>query len=62
MRRPAIPAHLIDFLTDWEIKALDENMAQLGATVLFHHDDWGTALNSFLDPDTHRKFFLKPYQ
>lgn len=53
---------LIDFLTDWEIKALDEDMAQLGATVLFHHDDWGTALNSFLDPDTHRKFFLKPYQ
>jgi len=53
---------LIDFLTEWEIKALDENMAQLGATVLFHHDDWGTALNSFLDPDTHRKFFLEPYK
>ena len=53
---------LIDALTDWEIASLDRTMERIEAPVLFHHDDWGTALNSFLDPDTHRAFFEEPYK
>lgn len=51
---------LIDWIADWECRSLDTVMARYHAPILFHHDDWGTALNSFLDPDTHRDFFLKP--
>ena len=53
---------LIDFITEWEISSITENMENLHADVLFHHDDWGTAINSFLDPQTHREFFCEPYK
>ena len=53
---------LIDALTEWEIESLDRTMERIHPQVLFHHDDWGTAINSFLDPDTHRAFFEEPYK
>ncbi|MBR4503629.1 MAG: cobalamin-dependent protein [Candidatus Methanomethylophilaceae archaeon] len=53
---------LIDWVVDWECRSLDEVMAHTHAPILFHHDDWGTAINSFLDPATHREFFLEPYK
>ncbi len=53
---------LIDWIADWECRALDATMGRYHAEILFHHDDWGTAINSFLDPETHREFFLKPYK
>lgn len=53
---------LIDWIADWECRSLDATMGRYHAEILFHHDDWGTAINSFLDPDTHREFFLKPYK
>ncbi|MDO5852767.1 MAG: cobalamin-dependent protein [Thermoplasmata archaeon] len=53
---------LIDYFTEWEIQSLDEVFANIEPEVLFHHDDWGTAINSFLDPVSHRKFFYEPYK
>ncbi len=53
---------LIDAITEWELQSLERTMENVGPTVLFHHDDWGTALNSFLDTDTHRRFFEEPYR
>jgi methanogenic corrinoid protein MtbC1 len=53
---------LIDWIADWECRSLDATMAHTHAPILFHHDDWGTAINSFLDPATHREFFLEPYK
>lgn len=53
---------LVEFMTDWEIECIDKNMEEVdNISLLFHHDDWGTAINSFLDPQTHRDFFEKPY-
>ena len=53
---------LVDRITDWEVASITANMENCPREVLFHHDDWGTALNSFLDTSTHRKFFLEPYK
>ncbi len=54
---------LVDFMTNWEIECIDKNMEEVDSiSLLFHHDDWGTAINSFLDPQTHRDFFEKPYE
>ena len=53
---------LIDWIADWECRSLDATMGRYHAEVLFHHDDWGTSINSFLDPETHREFFLEPYK
>lgn len=59
---PAEMHELIDWIADWEIRALDVLYARYQPEVLFHHDDWGSAINSFLDPATHREFFLEPYK
>ena len=61
-QHPEEMQELIDFFTDWEIQSLDEVFANIEPEVLFHHDDWGTAINSFLDPVSHRKFFYEPYK
>lgn len=53
---------LVDFCTEWEIESMDEVYSHLEPELLFHHDDWGTALNSFLDPATHREFFEPAYK
>ena len=53
---------LIDWIADWECRSIEENMKHTHAPILFHHDDWGTAINSFIDPETHREFFLEPYK
>ncbi len=52
----------VDFCTEWEIESMDEVYSHLEPELLFHHDDWGTALNSFLDPATHREFFEPAYK
>ncbi len=53
---------LIDSITDWEVEYVKEFCSRVEPDLLFHHDDWGTALNSFLPPDVHRDFFYKPYK
>ncbi len=53
---------MIDALTDWEVEHVKEFCSRVEPEVLFHHDDWGTAINSFLPPDVHREFYFKPYQ
>jgi|GEM_PF-118145 len=53
---------IIDVITEWEIESIDRTFANIEPDILFHHDDWGTALNSFMDPGTHREFFLEPYK
>ncbi len=53
---------LVDFISDWELQAMERMMENLDAKMIFSHDDWGTAINSFLDPDTHRSYYEKPFK
>lgn len=53
---------LIDFLVDWEIKLADEFIKYLKPDALFHHDDWGSQINSFMSPATFEEFLLPAYK
>ena len=53
---------LIDYLTEWELELAKGICENLHPDAVFHHDDWGSAQNSFLSPEMFREFFLEPYQ
>ena len=53
---------LIEFLTDWELELARGICENLHPDMLFHHDDWGSEMNSFFSPAMFREFFLEPYK
>ena len=53
---------LIEYLTEWELELAKGICEHLHPDMIFHHDDWGSELNSFISPDMFREFFLEPYQ
>lgn len=53
---------LIKYLTDWELELAEGICSNLHPDALFHHDDWGSEINSFLRPSVFEDFFLEPYQ
>ena len=53
---------LIKYLTDWELELAEGICSNLHPDALFHHDDWGSELSSFLRPEVFAEFFLEPYQ
>ena len=53
---------LIDFITDWEIAYAEKVCKYLKPDALFHHDDWGSQMSTFLSPSMFEEFFLEPYK
>lgn len=53
---------LIEYLTEYEIEYAKQAIKYLHPDALFHHDDWGTQINSFMSPDMFREFFVEPYK
>ena len=47
---PEAVKELIDFLADWEIEAAKETISHLHPDALFHHDDLGSQISSFVSP------------
>lgn len=59
---PECMHELIDYLVDYEISYAKEAIPRLHPDALFHHDDWGGQIASFLSPDMFRDFFVEPYK
>ena len=53
---------LIKYITEWELELAEVTCDHLHPDGLFHHDDWGTQINTFTDPDMFAEFFLEPYK
>ena len=53
---------LIDYLTEWELKLAEGICEHLHPDAIFHHDDWGSEVNSFLRPEVFADFFVEPYK
>ena len=53
---------LIDYLTEWELELAKGICENLQPDCVFHHDDWGSEMNSFISPEMFREFFLEPYK
>lgn len=53
---------LIKYLTDWELELAEGICSNLKPDAIFHHDDWGGEISSFLSPDMFAEFFVEPYK
>jgi len=51
-----------DFLTDFEIKKAKQIIDKIHPDAVFHHDDWGGQISSFLSPAMFEEFFVKRYK
>ena len=53
---------LIEYITDWEIELAGEIIKYLKPDALFHHDDWGSSINSFMSPEMFEEYFVPAYK
>lgn len=59
---PQLMHELIDYLTEYEIEYAKQIVKYLKPDALFHHDDWGSQLSSFMSPDMFEEFYVGPYK
>lgn len=53
---------IIDQITQFELDLAAEICKYIKPDALFHHDDWGTQISTFLAPDMFREFIKPAYQ
>ena len=53
---------LIKYITEWELKVAEQTCDHIHPDAMFHHDDWGTQISTFLSPDMWAEFYLEPYK
>ena len=53
---------LVKYLTDWELEMAEGICSNLHPDAIFHHDDWGSELNSFMRPEMFEDYFLDAYK
>lgn len=59
---PEAMHELIDFIVDYEIAYAKQLIDHIHPDALFHHDDWGSQINSFLAPAMFEEFFVPAYK
>lgn len=59
---PEYMHELINFLVDYEIEYATQAIKYLKPDALFHHDDWGGQISTFLSPAMFEEFYLEPYK
>ena len=52
---------LIEVLTQFELDLAEEICKYIKPDALFHHDDWGSQVSTFLSPDMFREFIKPAY-
>jgi len=53
---------LIERVTNYELKRAEMIIDRIQPNALFHHDDWGGQISTFISPDMFEEFFLAPYK
>lgn len=53
---------LIQYILDWEIRWADMYCDKVHPECMFHHDDWGSQISTFISPAMFEDFFLEPYK
>lgn len=53
---------LVEYITDYEMRLAEVVCEYLHPDMIFHHDDWGSELNTFLRTETFEDYFLEPYK
>ncbi|WP_102374219.1 uroporphyrinogen decarboxylase family protein [Raoultibacter massiliensis] len=53
---------LIDEIVEWELRLAEAHIKYVKPDALFHHDDWGTQISTFMAPEMFEEFLLEPYK
>ena len=53
---------LIKYYTEWEISYAEQICKYIKPDALFHHDDWGSQISTFISPDMFAEFYLDAYK
>lgn len=53
---------LLNYLADWEVGYAKEVCKHYQPEALFHHDDWGSQISSFMSPDMFEEFIVPIYK
>lgn len=53
---------LIKYITEWKLRVAEGICRHIKPDVLFHHDDWGTDVSTFISPEMFEEFFLSSYK
>ncbi|UWG95704.1 uroporphyrinogen decarboxylase [Dehalobacter sp. DCM] len=59
---PEAMHELLNCMLEYELAYAKEAIARLQPDCLFHHDDWGSQISSFLSPEMFREFILPVYK
>jgi uroporphyrinogen-III decarboxylase len=59
---PEAMHELIEYITEYKLGYAKILCEQLKPDCLFHHDDWGSNINSFLSPDMFAEFLMPAYK
>lgn len=53
---------IIDVIVNYELGFAEQVCKYVKPDALFHHDDWGSQISTFLSPAMFEEFFLEPYK
>ena len=53
---------LIEYITEFKLKHAAEIVKYFKPDCIFHHDDWGSSLNSFMSPAMFEEFIVPAYK
>lgn len=59
---PEAMHELIDYITEFELEFARLLVDKIKPDALFHHDDWGSSISSFVAPEMFDEFFLPAYK
>jgi uroporphyrinogen-III decarboxylase len=59
---PESMKELIDYVVEYELAYAEEYLKHIKPDALFHHDDWGSQISSFLSPEMFEEFILPAYK
>lgn len=61
-QEPEAMHELIDYITEYELRYAEAYCKYIRPDGVFHHDDWGTQVSTFISPDMFEEFFLPAYK
>lgn len=59
---PEAMKELISYIADWEVEYAKQICRYMRPDALFHHDDWGTQISTFISPEMFAEFYLDAYK
>jgi hypothetical protein len=59
---PEAMHELIHFIAEYELELAKALIDRIHPDGLFHHDDWGSQISSFISPEMFKEFFLPAYK